>query len=36
MLAPLRLARGLEVLHIDEKGELKTQSELGDQPPPGR
>lgn len=36
MLAPLLLARGLEVLHIDEKGELKTQSELGDVEPPDR
>jgi uncharacterized protein (DUF488 family) len=34
MLAPLLLARGLEVLHIDEKGGMKTQSDLGDPQPP--
>jgi uncharacterized protein (DUF488 family) len=36
MLAPLLLARGLEVLHIDEQGDLKTQTELGALVPPDR
>lgn len=28
MLAPMMLGRGIEVLHIDERGELKTQEQL--------